>query len=477
MKSDNELKTKAYQAVKNSQDKVRQDPYRLHYHIMPSVGLLNDPNGFVYYQGKYHLFYQWNPFGTNHSSKFWGHFSSKNLVDWHEEPIALAPSSWFDKNGCYSGSAIVHEDQLYLFYTGNVRDENGDRETYQCLAISSDGVNFDKKGPVVQLPNGYTAHFRDPKVWKHEEKWYMIIGAQTEQVTGTVVLYESIDLISWRFLGPITERQDFGYMWECPDLFSLNDKDVLLFSPQGIEPEGYHYQNIYQSGYFVGKLDYQEVSYQHGRFEEIDRGFDFYAPQTTVDNKGRRLMFGWMGVPEENEQDHPTISHHWIHALTMPRQLELKDGKLFQHPVEELVNLRKEAVIYSDVVIKGEKIQMPRVNGNAVELFLEVKENASRQFSVSFGNNTQVLFDQENKLVTLKRKSMKSNQLEKRQCHLNDFKNVRIFLDASSIEIFINGGEEVFTTRIFDDVKNDSIYFHSTGKMIIDINKWELKQV
>lgn len=121
------------------------DPYRQHFHIMPPVGLLNDPNGVVYWKGVYHLFFQWQPFQTGHGAKFWGHYTTRDFVNWKREEIALAPSDWFDKNGCYSGSAVVKDDRLYLFYTGNVRDQDGNRETYQCLAVSDDGLTFEKK--------------------------------------------------------------------------------------------------------------------------------------------------------------------------------------------------------------------------------------------------------------------------------------------------------------------------------------------
>ncbi|SER94104.1 sucrose-6-phosphate hydrolase [Gracilibacillus ureilyticus] len=253
-KLDQQLRFEAIKEIEKYQDIVQSDPYYLHYHIAPSVGLLNDPNGFVQWNGVYHLFYQWMPFKTGHGAKFWAHYTSADLVHWKEEPIALTPSDWFDKNGCYSGSAIVHEGQLYLFYTGNVKDEVGNRETYQCLAVSSDGVKFEKKGPVINLPEGYTPHFRDPKVWRSGDKWYMIIGAQSEKLEGQAVLFQSTDLHHWEDLGPIAGSDgELGFMWECPDFFNINGKDVLLFSPQGLEEKGMKYHNVYQSGYILGQ--------------------------------------------------------------------------------------------------------------------------------------------------------------------------------------------------------------------------------
>ena len=127
MMNDKDLRQQAYQAVEKSLKTAQQDPYRQGFHMTPPVGLLNDPNGWIQWQGKYHMYFQWMPFHTGHGAKLWGHYSSDNLVDWKLEPIALTPSDWFDKNGCYSGSSIDHDNKLKVFYTGNVRNDKGDR--------------------------------------------------------------------------------------------------------------------------------------------------------------------------------------------------------------------------------------------------------------------------------------------------------------------------------------------------------------
>ncbi len=337
----NELKELALNEIEKHRETVNQDPYRSQFHLMPPVGLLNDPNGFIQWKGVYHVFFQWMPFKTDHGAKFWGHYTSKDLVSWELQKTALAPGDWYDKNGCYSGSAIEHEDKMLLFYTGNVKDDHGHRETYQCVAESIDGVNFDKKGVALHLPKGYTPHFRDPKVWEHQGKWYMVIGSQNLVEEGRVVLFESIDLKNWELKGEVTESGHqqlgtFGFMWECPDLFELEGTDILLFSPQGLKPDGYLYQNVYQTGYLTGKLDYNSGKMSHGSFTELDRGFEFYAPQTTLDEKGRRLLIGWMGVPEQGEEYHPTIENKWIHQLTIPRELHLENDRLIQRPCQNL---------------------------------------------------------------------------------------------------------------------------------------------
>ncbi|WP_026104910.1 glycoside hydrolase family 32 protein [Halalkalibacterium ligniniphilum] len=475
-----ELIALANAEVEAYKSKVEQDPYRLTYHIMPPVGLLNDPNGFIQYRGTYHLFYQWNPFATEHGAKFWGHYTSKDLVHWQHEKIALAPGDWFDKNGCYSGSAVEHDGKIKLIYTGNVKDKDGNRETYQCLAVSENGVDFEKQGVVVELPDGYTAHFRDPKVWQHNGSWYMVIGAQSKDLTGKAVLLRSTDLKTWEHLGPIAGAHmepfaDFGYMWECPDLFELDGRDVLIFSPQGIEPEGIKYNNLYQAGYVVGDMDYETVRYKHGSFVEMDRGFEFYAPQTTLDEKGRRILFGWLGIPEEREGDHPTLKHNWIHAMTLPRELRLIDGKLIQKPVEELKQLRKTETVYENVRLTEEPEAFAGIEGKALELFVEAKQRLSGSFTINIRNHVTVHFNDEKQLLSLKRISFVDHaSVEERHCFLKELKNLRVFLDASSIELFANDGEEVFTARMYPDPQDVSVTFVGKGTGFLRLTGYQL---
>ena len=475
-----ELIKKAIDEVKNKKDIVEKDYHRLSYHLMAPSGLINDPNGFSYYDGKYHLFYQWNPFECNHSTKFWGHFVSEDLTYWRNLSPVLAPEDWYDKNGCYSGSAIEKDGQLILFYTGNVKDENGNRESYQCLAVSDNGEDFEKLGPVIiNQPKGYTRHFRDPKVWESEGVYYAVIGAQRDDMTGAVVLYSSLDIKNWKFIGEIkTELQNFGYMWECPDYFEIEGEGVLIFSPQGLESEGDKYKNIYQSGYVLGNLDLKKISFQHGEFHELDRGFDFYAPQTMIDKNGRRIMIAWEGLPEI---DYPTEDNGWIHCLTTPRELEIKDGRLIQKPVEEMKKLRKNPIEVKDVF--SGKRTYPGINGDSFEMICKMKKLGKGETGINLrvGKNekTVLKYSERDKKIILDRgesgKCFAEEYGTMRKCHFDSSElRLHIFMDRSSIEVFINDGIEVFTSRIFPDEKSIGIEFFSDGEVEIDIKKWDL---
>jgi beta-fructofuranosidase len=475
-----DLIKKAKDEVIKTRKKVSEDYHRLNYHLMSPVGLINDPNGFSYFKGKYHLFYQWNPFDTGHSSKYWGHFASEDLANWEDFGPALAPSERYEKNGCYSGSGIEINEKLHLFYTGNVKDEEGNRETYQCLAVSKDGFEFEKLGPILEnQPEGYTRHFRDPKVWKHGEKYYAVIGAQRENMTGAVVLYSFVDPEKWEFEGEIkTEFQDFGYMWECPDYFEIDKQGVFVFSPQGIDPSGDSYNNIYQSGYVIGNLNLDTLELEHGGFYELDRGFDFYAPQTMSDDRGRRIMVAWVGLPDV---EYPTDNRGWAHCLSLPRELSLKRGKLIQKPVPELSKLRKELVEVEDK-LSGSRIY-PGVSGDSFEMSCSVKNIGAKEFGINLrvgkGQATVVKYNAVDKKIILDRSS--SGELYDvehgtvRKCSFDsDEINFHIFMDRSLVEIFINDGEEVFTARIFPDKESKGVEFFSDGDIKLNVKKWDI---
>ncbi len=479
---DQKLRAEVKEEMAKHKDCVEKDPYRLHYHLMPPVGLLNDPNGFIHWKGTYHLFYQWMPFKTEHGAKFWGHYTSKDLVNWQHEEVALTPAEWFEKNGCYSGSAIEHEEKLYLFYTGNVKDEHGQRESYQCLATSEDGFHFEKHGPVITLPEGFTAHFRDPKVWQQDGRYFMVVGAQTESLKGAIALFQSGDLRDWTFVRTLTGGDsgalaNFGYMFECPDLFHLDGKDILIFSPQGIEPDGMKYNNVYQAGYTVGTFAPETGEYEHNEFVELDRGFDFYAPQTTIDEQGRRLLFAWMSVPDQNEQQHPTIKHKWIHTMTIPRQLQLKGDKLYQIPAKELERLRTHDAVIDDVVLNNEVKQINGVNGQSIELFMEDIEIEAGWFDVTISDAARIIYSSEQRVLTLERKSYVNGIVEKRQCKLEQLRDARLYIDTSSVELFVNDGEEVFTTRFYPTKDNEDVVFGASEKCRFSVKKWTLAKV
>ncbi|WP_033541259.1 glycoside hydrolase family 32 protein [Planococcus sp. CAU13] len=457
--------------------------WRQTFHIQPVSGLLNDPNGFCFYNGEYHLFYQWHPLGPFHGLKYWYHTKSKDLVHWENVGIAIKPHDYFDSHGAYSGSAIEHNEKLYLLYTGNTRDGNFERHPHQCIAV----MDFDgtitklEKSVLDKVPEGYTEHFRDPKVWKDGKKFYAVIGVQRTDKTGGVCLLSSPDLLEWKFEGEIaTALNLFGFMWECPDYFELENHGVLIFSPQGLESDGDFHQNIYQAGYVLGdKLDLQQKVLNHGSFVELDRGFDFYAPHTMADPAGRRILVGWMGLPEV---EYPTDINGWAHCLTVPRELSARDGKLIQKPVEELHRLRKERVKTADT-LSNETKQYEGFSGVTYELVCEFDQGEAAEYGIEFrageDEKTVIKYDASQRKVILDR-TLSGKEVGKeygtvRKCRISGEKiKFHLFVDSSSVEVFVNDGEEVFTSRIFPALRSREIrFFAHGGTMAFKAIKWD----
>lgn len=444
------------------------DQYRPQWHLSPIVGLLNDPNGFIQFKGQYHLFYQWNPLACDHSNKFWGHWTSKDLVNWNTEPVALLPSEDFDIDGCFSGSAVDDNGQLVLIYTGNVMLGDGKdlehRTAWQCIARENSEGNFDKK-PVIGQLEGYTGHIRDPKVWKHNDTWYMVLAAQDLKRQGKVLLLESPDLESWTLKSEIagSELNDvgaFGYMWECPDLFNLDGHDVLISCPQGIDAEDRRYLNLHQSGYLLGQLDYESGHYAHGQFFELDHGHEFYAPQTTLTEDGRRLIVGWVGVPDQDEFSQPTLASGWIHMMSAPRELSIKDNVLYQLPAQELQSLRSE---HQHII--GQADSLSSFDVSSAEMIL----TGQGDFEIDISNTLWLRRDAQG--LTLTRKSLSTDAHEIRYWD-GDVYKLQILTDRSSVEIFINDGVGTMTSRYFP--KSEPVLTLS-GSAELEVDYWKLR--
>lgn len=452
-------------AVMKGQPKALQDTHYPQWHHAPVTGLMNDPNGFIWLAGRWHLFYQWNPLAADHKYKCWGHWSSADLVHWRHEPLALMPDEEYDRNGCYSGSAVDNAGRLTLCYTGNVKFDDGSRTAWQCLAVENSDGGFDKVGPVLPLPAGYSGHVRDPKVWQHEGVWYMVLGAQDLQKQGKVLLFSSANLHDWENRGEIAGHgvnglADAGYMWECPDLFPLDDKHLLLCCPQGLARRAERFLNVYPAAYLVGDFDYASAKFSHGELHELDAGFEFYAPQTALAPDGRRLLVGWMGVPDGEEMRQPTREQGWIHQMTCLRELTLKNGKLYQQPIVELAQLREAEQRW-----QGEASQAPALEAKRLELQIDL----SGELGIHFGGS--LTLEVTGQGITLQRPGLASGELHFRYWH-GKVSSLQILCDSSSVEIFINHGEGVMSSRYFPQ-PSERLSFN--GESAVTLRYWSLR--
>lgn len=453
-------------------------------HIEMPFGLVNDPNGLSYFNGKYHIFYQWNPFGCEHKTKHWALVKTTDFVNFTKPEIILKPEDWFDKNGCYSGGAYVKDDILKLFYTGNVKNEKDERESYQCIVDYNKDGSFEKRGPIIpKQPDGYTAHFRDPMIFVNEGIYYMVLGVQRENLTGAALIYKSDDIEKWELVGELeTNMKDFGYMWECPNIIKVNDdKYAFLFSPQGLEAEEFKNQNIYQSGYVIGNLDFKVPQLKnHSEFKEIDMGFDFYAPQVFTHND-KNIMIGWVGMPDKDSEYPSGENGGWMFPLTLPRVLEYKDNVLYQKPLKEVENLReKQIVSVKDLYINEYSLDLDSRNIE-IDLELLLEESTFIDFKFVFRDEyINLTYNKENGVCVIDRNNMKLGGKGIRKFKLNVDKTLKLhmFIDNSVMEIYYQEGLETTTLMYFPKFDDFKIEIKSDNKVkMSELNIWNLRGI
>jgi len=446
------------------------------YHLAPRAGWMNDPNGLVWFDGWYHAFYQHHPYSPEWGPMHWGHARSRDMLHWEHLPVALAPVGPEDKDGC---SAVVNADELSLIYTGHKfhGDLNSDENLYQvqCLATSKNGIEFARHGTVIDTPAGLH-HFRDPKVWQEGEAWYMVVGARLGD-TGQVRLYRSECLRSWQAEGVLAEADEkMGFMWECPDLFTLNGKQILMFSPQGMAAQGYENRNLFQSGYLVGQWQPGAPFVQQSAFREMDHGHDFYAPQSFLAPDGRRIVLGWMamwGSPMPEQQD------GWSGMLTLPRELTLTaDNRLQMRPVRELENLRQHWFSWPVSTLSNKMLPvMNHCETTEVILQWELAACDAEQYGIALEDGMRLYVDNQAQRLVLERNYPEFGLCGQRSIPLpaSATLKLRVFFDSSSVEVFVNDGEACLSSRIYPQSRMLSLFAWSGRAEFTECGAWHLE--
>ena len=463
------------------------------FHLTPLTGWMNDPNGFCYYHGQYHLFYQYNPYDTEWDAMHWGHAVSHDLLHWTYLPAALAPDAPYDSFGCFSGSAAELPDGRHLLMYTGVRQEGGDKSREfqtQCIAVG-DGTDYQKyeKNPVLgsnALPEDLSPYdFRDPKIWRTENGAYRcVVGARREDKRGVLLQYESRDGFEWRYIGVLAENDGrFGLMWECPDFFPLDGKHVLFVSPQDMLPEDFEYHNGNGTVCLTGRMDGDRFVEENN--QAIDYGIDFYAPQTILTPDGRRVMIGWM----QNWDTCKTTGYEerpWFGQMSLPRELFFRNGRLYQQPVRELAQYRSGKVEYRDVLLDGEK-SLEGIEGRVVELDIHLRcadpDTPYQKFIMKFAQNEKyhsvLSYRPYESWLQIDRKFSGSRRayIHQRRCLVSDQRGeirLHVILDRFSMEVFINDGEQVMTATILTGSDARKISFEADGQVMMDVTKYSL---
>lgn len=420
-------------------------------HFTPEKNWMNDPNGFIYYRGEYHLFYQHFPYDTKWGTMHWGHKTSKDLVHWKDLGIALYPSKAFDRNGCFSGSAIEVDGELYLYYTGIIYSKLNEDNIHvtgenliacQAMLVSKDGMHFNPEEKRVVIPTiedpalGDAANTRDPKVWREKDTFYMVLGSQYRagaKAHGEVLIYTSQDGKTWQYANRITDEMLDSDMWECPDLFQLENRYALIMSPENIIQDGMNYP----SQATISGLDFDPATCE-GRLtskpEFLDYGLDLYAPQTTVDENGNRVMIAWLRMPGPGEDG------TWCGMFTYPRMITEKNNH-FYFPIHPNIDALFQREVEAFSVDEPVKISVELKEDSELDIggfCIRVEQgrictDRSRVFPTSAN-----VFNMECPAGT----TFQTPELK-------DGMHLDIYVDHQVIEIFCNYGEYVLTNVVY----------------------------
>lgn len=413
-------------------------------HLKAPDNWVNDPNGFIYYKGYNHLFYQYFPYEPRWGTMHWGHAVSSDLVTWEHKGLALYPTTRADQNGCFSGSAIEEDGNLYLVYTG-VRYEvvnpddphsclNEQFESAQLMISSEDGYNFDNEhgkemiiSPVTDPSIGDRTHTRDPKVWRGEDAWYLILGSTVEEKYGEVLFYRSEDLHTWTYINKAWKGPEYGWMWECPDYFETEGGKVLILSAMGFLKNGEKEKN--QSICFHVEFDQSSCRMEiPDVYQFLDCGLDLYAPQTTLDAEGRRILSAWVRMPKVTDEG-------WIGMFCTPRVVEVRDGHIFfpMHP-----NVR---AAYSQEIPAGSQRAK---DGYLVSLDLEDGEELDVGGFVIRREGDRICTDRSAVFPSFPGAHLRSETPAlKGGCHLD------VVVDKDLVEVFVNEGECVISNAVY----------------------------
>lgn len=463
------------------------------FHLTPLVGWMNDPNGFCYYQGQYHMFYQYHPYSTYWGPMHWGHAVSKDLLQWTFLPCALAPDTEADAGGCFSGSAVPLPDgRLMLAYTGVQPAGTFRRETQaQCIA-TGDGTDFVKstRNPVItynQLPDGFSEFdFRDPKVWLDSTGTYcMVVGNRHKDRQGTILLLKSRDGLDWQYIGEIDSSCcEYGMMWECPDFFKLDGKQVLIVSPQEM-----HAREEFHAGYgtvaLLGDYDEARCAFTRQSVQPIDFGLNFYAPQTVLSPDGRRIMIGWMDNWETCKE--APRRHPWYAQMSMPRELFIRDGRLMQRPIREIEQMWKGTIRHDHVTVHTETT-IEGISGRMLDMTVVLHANGSacRRFILHVAKDSshaiEIRADLARGELVFDRSRGGSHRDIVHTRHVraevqNGVLTLRLLLDRESVELFINDGERVVTSLIPTPLSADGISFAADAPIAVSIEAHPLGQI
>ena len=463
--------------------------YKPGYHLSVPAGWHNDPNGFGFFEGRFHLFYQFHPYDSVWGPMHWGHWTSADLVHWQDEPVAMAPDQVFDDYGCFSGTSIEKDGRFYLMYTGvQTAPEKGKYYQQQCMAESADGVHFTKwqENPVIDrslLPEGASIYeFRDPKVEKTADGYRVILASQGSN-GGQLLCYTSKDLREWTFAGVYADH--LADMSECPDVFELDGKTVLIVCEIGADAKLYGAPQV--TLYAAGQE--KDGCFSAGTpLRLVDQGLDFYAPQTMLTPDGRRVLIGW-ALSWSHVMPTHTLGHGWAGMMTLPRECTLDEsGALCQRPVRELQSLRRNEEHVENLSVQT-KTALPQLGGKQreFEICIDLKEAQSVSLNLMETDDERfvIAYDRAAQILRVDRSGCGYPLTEdlspekKPWCEakmpLKDGRlKLHVFVDGSIVEIYADEGRVAMSSLAFPKGEAYGVSIEADSEVCVCADSWTI---
>jgi beta-fructofuranosidase len=383
------------------------DRHRPLYHFTAPYGWLQGPSAIIYYRGRYHAFYGWDPknVGRYLAEAHWGHAVSDDMMRWEHMPPPLSPGDGGpDRNGCWSGYVVVNDGVPTIMYSGLVKKSYDVQDRVSCLSQclatgTEDMVTWTKHpdNPILSHPpeefRGRLNAWHDPRPWREDDTWYLLLGsAYKDGSGGLTLLYRSDDLVDWEYLHPFCEGDRRGERWLDPDFFALGDRHMLIYS----EPGG--------PRYMIG--DYRDRRFHEESWGIVDQGPQFDGGRTLLDVDGRRIFFGWI---EEDRAVDSYIDAGWACAMSLPRVLDLQDGALRMDPAPEARAPGAPDGEYADVALDAGVVRIDEARGDAVEIEAEFDLGQAEMVGLKLRRSpggeeeTVLYYDQRDRALTLDR--------------------------------------------------------------------------
>lgn len=469
--------------------KVENNSFRPKFHFAPEFGWVNDPHGIVKFKGKYHIYFQYYPFDTTNPETCWGHTSTKDFIHFDKTKCVITPDKEYDKLGCWSGSVIVKNGLVFLFYTGFTKNNNDEYRQTICLAVSDDGINFEKYGENPLIDEKLIPHqaskvdFRDPCIFEKGGTYYLLVGSKNEMdKKAFLLLYRSKDLIHFEFDHIVLEEENFGTMFECPNILQFKTQDFIILSPQNVLPKKDSFFNVSSNVYFNTNKVLEKQAINLKRVREIDHGLEFYATNVSDKNK---IAVSWLQMWGRRYYLHE-IKEDFINSFSLFKKVKRSYNQLKFIPLKNYNKYLKNEVSFAGFIDENKtfeakigrctklKIELFDIKNKTINIKLLKNEDEFALLSID-GNSKRIILDRRKLKEQLYGVDPSSSKEGYRYINIDKNLNnieLNIYIDNYIVEAFLNDYKDSLSFLAFS--RGEDIVIESKDHIEYKIEKYDV---